>query len=299
MVDAIASIARRQLGLVTRSQLLQAGFVSEQIWRLLARGRLERIHPGVYRIAGYPPFWDQTLMAALLAAGKAAFVSFEAAGAHWALDAVVADRPHITVVHAQVARIDGVVVHRTRLLAPGDVLKRGPLRVASPYRTLIDLAASLPLPQLEDALDAALRQNLVSVAPLLKRLDIRGRRGVRGTGGLERLLEARRGQRKKASTLQNRFRRGLAASGLPMPLEEYQIFDRKGRFVARVDFAYPDIKVYIEVDGSHHEMRKHRQADMRRQNRLSREGWVPLRYDRDDVNKRSYVSEIGALFRTG
>ncbi len=299
MDEAIATIARQQVGLVTRSQLLGLGLVSEQIRRLLAHGRVERVHPGVYRIAGYPRIWEQCLLAALLAAGNGSCVSFYAAGVEWELDTLRADRPHVTVVHAQVARLNGVVVHRTRLIAPGDVIKRGPLRVTSPYRTLIDLASVLPPSQLEDVLDSAVRKNLVSIRQLITRLEVRGRRGVRGIGELARLLEAREGQRKKASTLQNRFRRGLETAGLPIPEEEYEIWDQGGHFLARVDFAYPDKKVYIEVDGSHHETRKQRQADMTRQNRLSRAGWVPFRYDRFDVRDGSYVGEIGALFRTG
>jgi hypothetical protein len=217
----------------------------------------------------------------------------------WKLENVRTDTPDLTVVHAQKVALNGIVVHRTRLFAPGDVLQRGPLRVTSPYRTIIDLAAILSIDDLEDALDDAIRRRLVSVKALTKRLEIRGRRGVRGIPNLVQLLEVRDGARPKASGLQNKFRRGLAAAKLPTPDEEFPVFDSSGRFVARVDFAYPDKKVYIEIDGSHHETRKQRQADLARQNKLARAGWLPLRYTRDEVNAKTYVAEIDEIFRSG
>jgi very-short-patch-repair endonuclease len=66
-----------------------------------------------------------------------------------------------------------------------------------------------------------------------------------------------------------------------------------------VDFAYPEKKIYIEVDGSHHETRKQREDDLRRQNKLSRAGWLPFRYTRADVNAKRYIGEITELFGSG
>jgi very-short-patch-repair endonuclease len=57
--------------------------------------------------------------------------------------------------------------------------------------------------------------------------------------------------------------------------------------------------VYIEIDGSHHETRKQWEDDIARQNRLTKAGWRPLRYDSDQVRAKGYISEIGALFVSG
>lgn len=38
-------------------------------------------------------------------------------------------------------------------------------------------------------------------------------------------------------------------SGLPMPIPQYPIRDRSGRIVARVDFAWPELGVFLEFDG--------------------------------------------------
>jgi len=295
----ITACSAAQFGLITWAQLIDLDVHRETIKRLIRRGHLEVFHPAVYRLPGYPVTWDQRLMACLLLCGRGSAISFEAAAQSYGIDTVRAGRPHVTVVHQQRVKAEGFVLHRTRLFAPGDVITRGPLRITSPLRTIIDLAASLSMDALEDALDDALRRRLVTVKQLDKRLDVRGRRGVKGARNLQRLLDARDGQRAKASSLQNRFRRGLKRAGLPVPLEEHPVLDSSGRFVARVDFAYPGRKIYIEVDGSHHETRKQRQSDNARQNRLSQAGWTPLRYDRDQVNAKRYVAEISAIFASG
>jgi hypothetical protein len=41
--------------------------------------------------------------------------------------------------------------------------------------------------------------------------------------------------------------RALRQNGLPAPVPQFEIFDQ-GRFVARVDFAYPDERIVIEYD---------------------------------------------------
>jgi hypothetical protein len=38
-------------------------------------------------------------------------------------------------------------------------------------------------------------------------------------------------------------------SGLPMPIPQHEIRDRSGRVVARVDFAWPELGVFLEFDG--------------------------------------------------
>ncbi len=292
----IAAVAVRQVGLVTRQQLLHLGLHPEAIRRRVLSGRLETVQNGIFRMPGYPKTWDQRLMAALLIAGGGSAISFDAAAMIWQIDAIRTDRPHVTVVHAQKIKNGEMIVHRTRLIAPGDVVHRGPLRVTSPWRTIFDLAGVLSRDALEDALDDAIRRRIVTVTGLAKRFDLRGRRGVRGVARLSSLLADRTGSRPKASTLQNRFRRGLMRAGLPIPEEELDIYDNTGRWIARVDFAYRALRLAIEIDGSHHETRKQREADLIRQNKLVRAGWRPLRFTKHDVEARTYVAELAEVF---
>ena len=67
-----------------------------------------------------------------------------------------------------------------------------------------------------------------------------------------------------------------------------------GRFIARIDCAYPDRKLAIEVDGfEHHSSPEAFQRDRTRQNRLVALGWTVLRFTWHDVVHRP--SDGGAV----
>lgn len=53
------------------------------IWWRRSTDRWEELHPGVYRFAGTPATWRQTLLAACLSIGETAVASHRAAGALW------------------------------------------------------------------------------------------------------------------------------------------------------------------------------------------------------------------------
>jgi len=115
MAAVLKTLLRSQDGVLSRSQALAAGVTRGAIRQHLATGRWQRLHPGVYAtFSGAVPraAW---LWAALLAAGPGAMLSHETA----AELAGIGDRPtptvHVTVPHGRrVARIPGVVVHRSR-----------------------------------------------------------------------------------------------------------------------------------------------------------------------------------------
>ena len=68
-----------------------------------------------------------------------------------------------------------------------------------------------------------------------------------------------------------------------MPVPQYEVRDR-GRLVARLDFAYPELRLGIETHGYRfHAGRERWQRDIRRENRLKQLGWVVLVYTWDDV----------------
>jgi very-short-patch-repair endonuclease len=39
---------------------------------------------------------------------------------------------------------------------------------------------------------------------------------------------------------------------LPPPVRQYEVFDADGNFVARVDLAWPELGLFIELDGEQH-----------------------------------------------
>ena len=67
-----------------------------------------------------------------------------------------------------------------------------------------------------------------------------------------------------------------------MPTPQYEI--RVNGSVARVDFAYPDVKLAIELDGAaYHSSLNARHRDRTRENRIVALGWRVLRFTWNDV----------------
>lgn len=81
---------------------------------------------------------------------------------------------------------------------------------------------------------------------------------------------------------ETRLRLLLHRSGLPAPIAQFRVFDDEG-FIARVDFAYPDLRIAIEYDGLWHGERKAFLDDRRRLNRLVAAGWIVLHVTAADM----------------
>ncbi len=130
-----AAIASRQFGLISRAQALGEGLSADAIDHRLAAGRLERLLPGVFRIAGAPASWHQRLMAAILWAPRAA-VSHQAAAAVWELEGCPSDRVELSTMSTRKSRVPWITLHRVATLDRADVTSLGPIPVTTPTRTL-------------------------------------------------------------------------------------------------------------------------------------------------------------------
>ncbi len=86
----------------------------------------------------------------------------------------------------------------------------------------------------------------------------------------------------------------LYAAGLPRPVLQHRVLDATGRFLGRVDLAWPERRVVVEFDGDGHRERRVFVADGRRQNALVGAGWTVLRFTSADVRGRpdAVVREI-------
>jgi very-short-patch-repair endonuclease len=81
----MARIAARQHGVVSVEQLHEVGLGKSAISRRLKRGRLHRIHRGVYAVGHKALSWHGRWMAAVLACGEGAVLSHGSAAALWGL----------------------------------------------------------------------------------------------------------------------------------------------------------------------------------------------------------------------
>jgi very-short-patch-repair endonuclease len=74
--------------------------------------------------------------------------------------------------------------------------------------------------------------------------------------------------------METRVRLLLVDGGLPQPVAQHVVCDAFGRFIARVDMAYPKKRIALEHDGDHHRSRSVYQSDVRRRNALTDAGWT-------------------------
>jgi Transcriptional regulator, AbiEi antitoxin/Protein of unknown function (DUF559) len=156
----IAEIAHRQHGLVTRSQLLRAGFADTAIAYRVQTGRLIRLHRAVYAVGHRPPSPHARAMAAVLACGPGAVLSHRSAAALWGLGRW---QRRIEVTARSGHRHDGVQTHRSRTLTLDDVTRHYGIPVTTPARTLQDLRRVLDRASLTRAVNDARLRHLVKV----------------------------------------------------------------------------------------------------------------------------------------
>ena len=75
------------------------------------------------------------------------------------------------------------------------------------------------------------------------------------------------------SPRKSRLRVLLSLAGL-VTVPQYTVRDEHGNFVARVDLAFPELRLAIEYDGTWHGEAGQLRRDRRRMNALSAVGWT-------------------------
>lgn len=167
----------------------------------------------------------------------------------------------------------GLIAYR-RHLRPNDVIRIDGVPVTSTPTTLLGLAAIESRDRLEIAVDDVLVRGLIS-RERLQRAVQGDLRGVAGAAALRRVVEAYT-YSPIESPLERRFLRLLVSAGLPEPEVQYPIRDG-ARLVARVDFAYPELMLAMEVDGFRwHGGRIRWDRDQLRRNKLTTMRWRVL-----------------------
>jgi hypothetical protein len=286
-------VASRQRSLVTLDQLAQCGFSSSGVAREVAAGRLASIEHGVYLVGGVEPDWACALLAATL--------STEAPGSHrssahvWDL---IGDGQPIEVVTGRETRrrLRNGVVHQSS--SPPKISIRAGIPVTSPMRALLDIGGLITPQELADAVEVGLLSKLISVKALNGELARVGSRGREGTAALRLVLADRElGDKPSESVLEARAVRLFRPAGLPMPVFQFEVW-HDGNLIARLDLAFPRLKIAIEIDGwSSRATSADLRRSTRRRNALTALGWVVLHFTWLDIvqNPDYFVSQIAAL----
>jgi very-short-patch-repair endonuclease len=298
MIDErrLATLAARQHGLVTTRQVTDLGLSSAALTHRPGIGRLQVVHRGVYRVGGSVATFEQRVLAGCLATGGLVAASHRCGARLWHVDLPDAAPVELTVRVGRSGRLAGVQIHRSSDLVADQVVRRAGIPTTDPLRLLVDLGAVVPAATVADALDDLVGRKVVTIAGVRRVLDELAGRGRRGSGVLGEVLERRTGdERMSRSRLESALFSLATDAGLPPIVFQHPI--RLAGRRRRIDFAFPDIRLAIEVDGYESHSRYDVFEDDRvRGNELELAGWTVLRFTWHQVRRRpGYV--IGVLRR--
>jgi very-short-patch-repair endonuclease len=272
-------ILRTHDGVITRAQALDAGLSSDGLKARVRSGRWARPLRGVYAVSGMTDTAHRSLRIAIAAASPGAVASHWSAAWLWGLSDRPPTAPVVSVNFPRHPVLPGVEVHRTEI--PFDTARQRGLPCTPAVRTLIDCAATTTPGHLAELIDRSLSLRVVTVAELA---GPSGARRLRGRGPLRQCLEARSMIGGPApSVLESRMARLFRRHRLPAPRAEVVWGDRRQY---RLDFAYPAIRLMVEVDAyAWHASPQQFAHDHRRRNELVAEGWMVLIYTWRDVTQ--------------
>jgi hypothetical protein len=283
----LLTTSARQLALFSLDQARMARVSQDVLDGMVRAGSLERPHRGVFAIAGVAWTWERRIRAACLAGGRGSAASHRAGAVIWEL--VELDDPpvEITVPRNRSPRFDrgaGLVIHRPVELPPRLITVRRGVPVTNPLLTIIDLAAVADTEVVQDAIDAGVALKLFTLRGLNRLRAQIAKPGRPGPGRLKPVLEVEILGDRARSVLEARMARTWQGSGLPGYVEQHVVRDADGRFVARPDFALPELKIAVEVDGwKDHGSPTATARDHRRRNRLIAAGWIVVTFTWNQV----------------
>jgi hypothetical protein len=285
--------AERHDGLITNVTAKSAGQTRRQLEHERESGRLRQVRRGVWVINGAPPSWRQAVRAVLLTREGVV------AASHWTAVPLLGGRVNseIDMIHVisdlgHPTALSGVVSHRSGILEEGDLVRRHGMLCTSPLRTVIDLSGPMTVAELGDVVDDFLRRKLLKLEELRARVDRTRPAPGRSVVTLRKVLAERLpGYDPGESALEARIGRVIDAHALPRPAHQHRVSYGGQRY--RIDFAWPDRKLYLEGNGfGFHMLATDLDSDARRQNELVLDGWMPI-----EITWRMSDAEIATTIR--
>lgn len=286
-VRKIFEMAAGQHGVISRRQMSALGATEGQRRWLVSTGQLIALGPQSFRVLGAPANPRQRILGACMDSGGVAACRtgsrLHGIGGFSPpeLPEVLVERPSGDV------RIDTARVHSTRWLPEDDIVTVDGLPTLGVARCLLSLAALAPrelsADRVKGAVHDAISQGKASDTWLWWHLERTRRRGRNGVAVMEQILKLRDGGEVTESWLERETLRLIGRFGLPAPVCQERV-ERRGAFVARVDFAYPAERLVIEVSGYRwHRTKAQMASDLRRRRELTLLGYRVLEYGYDDI----------------
>jgi very-short-patch-repair endonuclease len=266
----IAELAGRQHGIVSRRQLLDAGFDEDAIDHKLKTARLHMVHRGVYAVGHRALTREARWMAATFAAGPGGALSHRAA----ATLQLIGNFTQIEVTAPTQRQRPRIRIYRSSL-PPDEITVERNIPVTTIPRTLLDLAAVLPAHQVERAANEAQYQghrDRLSLADMVARYP--RRKGIRTIKQILARLE--RGTNISRSDLEALFIAFLRDTGLPLPSQNYWLQLETGQWI-ECDCIWLEHHLIAELDGRSHGTPAAFEDDRSRDRALVAVGWRTIR----------------------
>ena len=282
-------LLRRQAGVISRAQAVDAGLSPDAVDRRLAARRWLPVHPRVYRDRAHPPSDAARVWAAVLWAGEGAVLSGVAAEWWHRPVGALTGPVTVTVPRRRSPRPRPDVEVRRRDLPAADRMSLRGLAVTAPALTALEAAVESGVSGARFH-DRAVRAGLD--VDEVSRAYSRGL-GCAGSASMRTLLvgAAERSDSVARRLLVRRLRTARLVgwrTAHPVP--------GLGPAVA-----FPQVRIAIQVEGwAGHLDSDRRGADAWRRSVASRSGWTVLRYSWQDLTSRPavVVAEIGDAVAT-
>jgi len=296
VMPQLLRLSQDQLGIFSLRQARELHISENAITHAVAKGWLRRVRTGILAIAGATDSWEQHVLAAVLAGNENCFASHATAAKVCSLTTAHPDIIEVTALIDRQLRIPGVRAHRCGTLHEHDITEVRGIPVTSPARTIVDLSSRSSVDELAKLIDAGLRQRVLTLAALHACLVRLGIAPGRSPKKLQAVLAARTpGYEPGESTLETAVFDAIVRGGLPAPVRQFPV--KLGRTPYRLDLAYPEQRIAIEVDGfDFHRTRSDFDRDRTRQNALVLARWTVLRFTSQSTAAEIVESVRGALF---
>jgi hypothetical protein len=275
---AIAALASAQWGVMHLDQLTALGLSRRAVQQRASVGRLHRIHRGVYSIVPRELLTREGhWLAAVLAAGPGALLSHRSAAALHGLHPHGGAKIDVTIPTRNGRLRRGLRIHRSITLIERDATIETAIPCTTVARTLFDLADVLARRPLERAFDQAEIQRQLDLFAIQDQIE---RNRARKAAGIIRALLGDHyvGSTPTWSALEEAMLALVRRARVPEPEVNAWIVLPDGESPIRADFVWRPQRVVLETDG--HRTHRTRQAfeyDRRRDQRLTRFEWRPVR----------------------
>jgi hypothetical protein len=239
--------------IMLRKHLIDAGYTDRAIARHVAGGAWVRIRHGAYTDAETWRRLDAAGRHALVARAAVAQAKTEVAVSHvsglplfdaptWGIDLTVV---HLTRKDGNAGRSEAGVRQHSGAIVVGDVVERDGLEVMTPTRLGLEVTTVADVEASMCVVSHFLHTGQTTLEKLRARYELmRHWPDTLRTDLVLRLSDARFESVGECRTYYLCFREGL-----PMPEPQYEVFDENGELVGRVDFAWPELGVFLEFDG--------------------------------------------------